>query len=409
MRILYVSTWLPYPPSNGARIRAYNLLRCLAAQHEVHLLSFIFSPDEEQYVPVLRALCADVRIVLHDPFQLSRLRGIVGLLSTRPRGVVGTYCQAMAQAVSQVTKVTRFDVLVAACASAGRYLLSVPDVPRLLEEQNSSTRMAHESYCAENRALSRLRKWVAWQKALRYERWLFPQFDSCSMVSSLDRDAVLASIPKMIQRVIVLPNGVDLEWNQPGLADPKPDTLVFNGSLTYGPNADSMRFFVAEVWPTLRRQRPRLTLTITGSYEGVDLSWLPDDGSVRLSGYLKDVRPTVAGSWLSVVPLRSGGGTRLKILEALALGTPVVSTSKGAEGLNLEAGSEVLIADEPEQLAERTLDVLRDAALRQSLAQHGRQAVEHRYSWEQIGSQMDAWLRSTVATRQAAPIRMEPE
>jgi glycosyltransferase involved in cell wall biosynthesis len=402
MRILYVSTWLPYPPDNGARIRAYNLLRYLAERHEVHLLSFMFSEDDEQYLPVLCSLCADVRVVLRDPFQLSALGTALGFLSPRPRGVVGTYCRDMDRAVCQVTERTLFDVHVAACAVAGRYLLRVPHVPRLLEEQNSSSRMAHESYRAERRTLPRLRRWVAWQKAVRYEHWLFPQFDACSMVSTADRDALLAAVPEMAGRVIVLPNGVDLERNRPGLADPQPDTLVFNGPLMYAPNAEAMRFFVTEVWPKVRRERPHATLMITGKSDGADLSWLPSDGSVRMCGYLEDVRPAVAGSWLSVVPLCTGGGTRLKILEALALGTPVVSTWKGAEGLDLAPGREVLIADEPGELAARTLQVLRDPALRERLSRNGRQAVEERYGWQRIGSDMDAWLRSVVAARQAA-------
>jgi glycosyltransferase involved in cell wall biosynthesis len=402
MRILYASTWLPYPPDNGAKIRAYNLLRYLALGHEVHLLSFMFSADDERYLPVLRGLCAEVRVVVGDPFQLSPLGSALGFLSPRPRGVVGTYCRDMDRAVSQVAERTRFDVLVAACAVAGRYLLRVPDVPRLLEEQNSSSRMAHESYRAERRTLPRLRRWVSWQKAMRYERWLFPQFDACSMVSAADRDALLAVVPEMAGRAIVLPNGVDLERNRPGLADPQPDTLVFNGPLMYAPNAEAMRFFVTEVWPRVRRERPHAALTITGKSDGADVGWLPGDGSVQLSGYLEDVRPAVAGSWLSVVPLRTGGGTRLKILEALALGTPVVSTAKGAEGLDLESGREVLIADEPDELAARTLQVLRDPALRERLSRDGRRAVEQRYGWQRIGADMDTWLRSVAAARQAA-------
>jgi len=179
---------------------------------------------------------------------------------------------------------------------------------------------------------------------------------------------------------------VDLDWAVPGLAEPKADSLVFNGALTYYANADAMRFFAGEILPRIRAQRPSVMLRITGRSDGVDLTWLSADGSVALTGYLDDVRPVVAGSWACVVPLRIGGGTRLKILEAMALGTPVVATSKGAEGLDITPDQEVLIADEPAAFAAQTVCLLGDPELRQRLAANARLLVEERYGWQAIGS-----------------------
>lgn len=396
MRILYASTWFPYPPDNGAKIRAFNLVRHLALRHEVHLLAFS-TEEEETHLDVLRDICSSVQVVRRDPFVMGRMGAVLGFLSLRPRGVVSSYSRAMEQAVRKVTGHTRFDVLVGACAPAGRYLTQVPVTPRVLEEQNSGTRMMWEAYRGETRAAGRLRRWVAYQKTLHYERWLFRQFDAVSMVSEPDRGAVLAAMPDMAGRVEVVPNGADLEWNRPGLAIPTPDTLVFNGPLTYSANADAMRSFVQEVLPLVRQHRPEVTLTITGRVEGVDLSWVPADGGVVLKGYLDDVRPAVAGAWTCVVPLRLGGGTRLKILEALALGTPVVSTAKGAEGLDLVPGQEILIADGPAELAEATLRLLREPSLRERLSAAGRRAVVDRYGWAEIGGRMDRWLTGIAA------------
>jgi glycosyltransferase involved in cell wall biosynthesis len=200
-----------------------------------------------------------------------------------------------------------------------------------------------------------------------------------------------------------LPNGVDLARNQPGPVEPLPDTLVFNGALTYYANAEAMRTFAGEILPRIREQRPEVRLKITGRSDGVDLGWLPADGSVALTGYLDDVRPAVAGSWACVVPLRTGGGTRLKILEALALGTPVVATPKGAEGLEVTPEQDILIAGEPAAFAAQTVRLLGDPQLRLRLAENGRHLVEEKYGWEAIGRRFTRMVESIAGARGRRP------
>jgi glycosyltransferase involved in cell wall biosynthesis len=146
-----------------------------------------------------------------------------------------------------------------------------------------------------------------------------------------------------------------------------------------------MRYFLREIYPLIRDQHNEVSLTITGSTKGVDLTTLMLDESVSLSGYVDDIRPLVAGSAVCVVPLRIGGGTRLKLLESMALGTPVVSTSKGAEGLDVVNGEHLLIADTPADFATCTLRLLCDTRLRRRLAINARQLVEEKYDWKQIG------------------------
>lgn len=402
MNILFVSTWFPYPLDNGSRIRVHYLLRALAERHEVRLIAFLPGEEEAAFIPTLEEWGVRLDFVKRDPFWRDRRKALLGHLSSRPRDVVSGYSLEMARLVSEATSRQQYDTVIASVAEVAPYALGVAGIPRILEEHNYMTSWMEEQYRAQRNPARRLLRWMTWQKRRRYECWLYPQFDGCSMVSEKDRRAVQSTIPEYTGKVEVIPNGVDLEWNQPGLSEPRPDTLVFNGSLTYYANADAMQFFASDILPYIQRQRPGVTLDVTGQMDGVDLAWLPRSGSVRPTGYLEDVRPAVAGSWACVVPLRIGGGTRLKILEALALGTPVIATSKGAEGLDLAAGHEILIADSPEQFAACTLEVLVDQGLRARLAQAGRRAVEERYGWKAIGSKMDGWLQSVVALRQAA-------
>jgi glycosyltransferase involved in cell wall biosynthesis len=181
-----------------------------------------------------------------------------------------------------------------------------------------------------------------------------------------------------------------------GLAEPQADRMVFNGSLTYAANLEAVRWFVAETLPLIRAARPEARLVVTGRTEGVDLAGVADQPGVELSGYLEDVRPAVAGSWLAVAPLLSGGGTRLKILEAMALGTPVAATPKGAEGLAARPGEEILIADKPGALAALCVRLLESPALRQAMAEKGRRLVEGRYGWEGIGERFCTLVEEMV-------------
>jgi glycosyltransferase involved in cell wall biosynthesis len=243
-----------------------------------------------------------------------------------------------------------------------------------------------ERYHSQHSILKRMAGWVTWQKCLRYERWLFPQFNLITMVSQRDCDQVARAIPSCKERLRMIPNGVDVVLNLPDLAVPKPDTLVFNGALSYYANADAMRYFLGEILPRIRVMHPNTILKITGRTDGIDLSQLSLDEHVILTGFLQDIRPVVSESWVCVVPLRLGGGTRLKILEAMALGTPVVSTSKGAEGLDVRDGENILLADDPEKFAQQTVRLLNDPGLRQYLAQNGRSLVEAKYSWAKISA-----------------------
>jgi glycosyltransferase involved in cell wall biosynthesis len=189
----------------------------------------------------------------------------------------------------------------------------------------------------------------------------------------------------------VVPNGVDLNRYQGDFGPVEPDTLVFPGALTYEANCEAIRFFLREIFPPIRQARPQATLYITGRTDGVDLSRLPLGEGVVLTGYLPDVRPRVARSAVCIAPLTLGGGTRIKILEAMALGTPVVATSKGAEGLEVTPGRDLLIADDPAGFAEAVVRVLASAELRASLSAAGRRVAE-RYDWRAIGGQLNAFL-----------------
>jgi len=398
MKILYLSTWFPYPPDNGSKLRVYHLLRALAQKHQVTLVSFAFATAQLDASGDLRDWCQQIHTVPVDPFEINRAGALSTFLSLRP--MASRPVAAMSQLTTGMMQSGDFEVVIASTEMMMDYALAAqPGTTRILEEHNSMARWAHERYQEASSTMHRLRCWTSWRKAARYTARTYPNFDLVTMVSEADRQATRAAAGADRLRVEVVPNGVDCQLNRPGLARPRPGALVYNGSLTYGANYDAMRWFLAEVYPRLKSQIPGVSLTITGSTRGVDLAGLTLDDTVHLTGFVDDVRLPVAGAELCVVPIRQGGGTRLKILEAMALGTPVVATTKGAEGLDVIDGEHLLLADDAETFAARTLDLLHNPILRQRLATRARQRVETHYDWRSIGACFAGLVEATAAQR----------
>lgn len=393
MRILFLSTWFPYPADNGSKIRVKYLLHALGQQHEVTLLSFAFGTAQPELANGL--CCTNIETIEVNPFVENQTGSVRRFLSTEP--VNYRPIEAMWKLVNKTLGETRFEVVIASTEVMATYALQAQsDTIKMLEEHNSLTRMMRERYESGVGLVSSVRQWVSWQKTWRYEAKLFNQFDLVTMVSEQDRELSERILTRDVGRVAVVPNGVDCEHNRPGLTTKQPHLLIFNGSLTYDANYDAMAYFLSDIYPLIRAQMPEVSLKITGSTEGVELELLVLDKTVLLTGYVEDVRIPVAGASICVVPLRQGGGTRLKILEAMALGTAVVSTAKGAEGLEVVDGEQLLIADDPGDFANRVVGLLGDDRLRKRLSANARRLVEEKYDWQQIGARFVALVEETV-------------
>ncbi len=390
MRVLFLSTWFPYPLSQGSKIRAYYLLRALAGQHDVCLISFADTQIQPEWTAHLSHLCSRVEIVERNPFSAGAARSFAGKLSLRPSTVVSTHSPEMADRARRVAAEWRPDCVVGLTFVTAPYALQTPGVPAIVDVDNLLSHMLYESYRNQHGGLRRLRAWLAWWKFRRYERELFQQFDAGIVVSQRDQRELgqLLPVAGRCRRIEVIANGVDLERNIAGLAAPVPGRMVFSGALSYHANYDAMQYFIGEVLPRIQAVEPAARLYITGRTDQVDLHGLAMTDRVVLTGYLDDVRPAVASAQVSVAPLRIGAGTRLKILEAMALGTPVVSTAKAAEGLEVDNGRHLFIEDTPEGFSRAVVALLRNSEQRESLIRQARQLVEDKYDWRAIGMRL---------------------
>ncbi len=382
MRLLFISWWWPYPADNGSRLRIYNLLRCLAAVHEVHLLSFAEDGDATpERIAHLRAFCTHVEAIPKPHYNPGGMKAALGYFSRWPRSLVDVYSPAMAQRVEMALQQQRIEVLVASELQTMRYLELAPALPAVLDE--AQVIIFRDQLAQLQNPASRFRAQLTLTKLEAAYARLIKRGVAITVASTTEK-AGFDQFASPGARVVIIPNGVDTATQRLGSESPQPNTLIYPGAVTYSTNYDAVSYFIREVLPRVRQQIPEVQFTVTGSTNGVDVRDLAAQPGVTFAGYLPEVAPAIRSSWAVVVPLRQGGGTRLKILEAMALGTPVISTRKGAEGLNLQHGENILLADEPGELAQAAVTLLNDPALRARLSEAGRALVEREYDWSVI-------------------------
>lgn len=395
MKILFVSRWYPYPADNGSKIRVYNLIKHLAASHELHLVSFATAETTAADLAAMSAYCRELEVIRYEPYQPWRLKAVAGLFSPKPRSVIDTYSPEMERVIKQKNATQAFDLVIASQIDMAPYALALPGVPKIFEEVELTTR--YEQFSRQAQPLKRAWSRLSWEKLSRYVAWLMVQFEGCTVVSDGEL-AQLRQIAPDYKPIEVIPNGVDTGYYAGNFGAPTADTLVYSGALTYKANFDAVDYFLREIFPLIRAQRPGVKLFITGKTEGVPVDQLPSQEAVVFTGYLDDIRPTLAQSRVNIVPLRLGGGTRLKVLESLAIGAPVVATPKGAEGLEVIPNRDLLIAEEPAQFAEAVIRLLQDPVLSQSLSRNGQQTVRNKYDWQIIGQKFNRFIETVAAT-----------
>lgn len=395
MHILFLSWWWPYPASNGSKIRIYHLLRGLAARHQVTLLSFAEADEASaDQVAHMREFCAHVEVIPKPTYHPGALKATLGFLSRWPRSLVDVYSPQMADRIRAVAEQTPVDVMVVSELQTLRYLELLPDVPGVLEEIEVT--IFHDRVAEASDRRSRMRAQLTLTKLQRALRVLMERGVAFTVVSESEREKIREFAPPNA-RIDVIPNGVDTRANLPDPADtPEADTLIYSGAVTYFANLDAITYCADEVLPRIRRERPNARLRVTGGTGSVDVSRLAAIPGMEFTGFLPSVADAVRRAQALMVPLRVGGGTRLKILEAMALGTPVIATRKGAEGLDVTDGLNILLADTPDELANAALRLLNAPDLRAKLAAGGRALVQQHYDWDDIAARLAALIEDTV-------------
>jgi sugar transferase (PEP-CTERM/EpsH1 system associated) len=398
MRILWVKAGGLVPLDTGGKIRSYHLLHELARRHEVTLFTFYAAHANDEHprlAPLFRRL---VLLPLDLPAPKSFAEGLYyarQLFSGLPYNIAKFCPPRVGRRLGELLQQEPCDLLLCDFAIAGGVVpWEAPPVKVLFAHNIEAAIWRRHGQVARN-PLWKLLSWREYYLMDRAERRYASRADAVVTVSEHDRRHFARSVAA--EKTFVIPTGVDVEYFQPAPSEEQAATLVFTGSMDWLPNEDAVVYFVDRILPRIRQEFPHATLWIVGRRPSARLKALAtSDTGIRVTGRVEDIRPYVRAAAVYIVPLRVGGGTRLKIFEALAMGKAVVSTTIGAEGLPVRDGENIVLADTPQDFASRVTDLLRDREHRRQLGIAARRLVERHYSWSAVARQFEDILEGVL-------------
>lgn len=398
MQILWVKVGGLWPLNMGGRLRSFHILSELCRRHPVTLVTTHGPGDDPEGLAAQLPWCEKVVSIPYAIPKRGTARFATALFrswfSPLPVDLWKCHIPALRHEVERLMAAGSADLCVA------DFLVAMPNVPLgrrvpvVLFAHNVEHTIWQRLTQVESRPWRRAVLEVEWRKIRRYERRACARASLTIAVSDIDRARLATNAPGA--RVHAIPTGVDASFFAPNGRPTRPLALVFSGSMDWYPNEDAILNFVGAILPCIRREVPKASLTVVGRNPSRRLRAAAVAAGVRITGTVEDVRPYVAEAAVYVLPLRVGGGTRLKLFEALAMEKAVVSTTVGAEGLPLVPGEHFIQADEPADFASAVVALLRDPARRRALGSAGRRLVEERYSWAKVGREFEAQCEEAI-------------
>ncbi len=389
MNILYLCHRFPYPPKRGGKIRPFNMIRHLSASgHQVTVCSLSRSPQETEEARGIAPYCADFAIgQVQEPLQVARM--VARLPIPTPSSMGYFYSTQLARRVQTLLKSQRWDLIFVHCSSVAQYVAHVQDVPKILDFGDMDSHKWFEYAHFKPFPLSMGYRLEGY-KMLLAEKRLARQFDLCTATTRLEWETLNSY--QTGSDTDWFPNGVDTNYFSPAEAPYDPDTISFIGRMDYYPNQECMARFCAHTWPLLQRMRPALKLLIVGADPSPAMRQLGELPGVSVTGSVADVRPYIRGSAVMVAPLQIARGTQNKILEAMAMGVPVVSSPIAAGGVDADATAHFLVADSPQAYAQAILRIVTDPSERTRLSETGRQRMLSHHAWPHSMRRLDTLI-----------------
>ena len=401
LSILYVSQMPASPPRFGAQARVHGLMTELASRHDLTAVMLVDNEfDIEECRLAMQAYCREV-ILIPNPHGrdglAKRLLQLRSLASARSFERLRVTVPAMQQALEEVLRSRRFDIVNLEFTYLGhcdlRQAPSCEKLPQLVVDSHEiAYDLARQFAQSGNSRGRRLFAGANWRKLRREELAAYRAADGVCLCSAADEQRLLEQVPGISTAVI--PNAADVEYFQPRPTDPSPDgrTVVYFGLLSTVPNVDGVTHFVRDIWPQIVEAHPQVRFKIIGGRPPPALLALAGP-RVELTGFVPDLRPHLAAAAAVVVPLRLGGGTRLKIVEAMAMGKAIVSTTLGAEGIEAVPGRDLLIEDQPAAFANAVSRLLNDHSSAARIGQSARRLAVERYAWSGAARALEGFYR----------------
>jgi sugar transferase (PEP-CTERM/EpsH1 system associated) len=381
MRILFLCHRLPYPPKRGGKIRPFNMIRHLSRRHEVTVATVARSAAEVAEGQDLRKYCHELHVG-QIPTYAGWGRFGLYTATTYPATFGYFYSPALDRTVQTLLATRDFEAIFVHCSSMGPYVARHRGCRKMLDYGDADSEKWLE-YARASRFPLSLGFALEGRKVRRYERWLAEGFDACSVNAPREREVLGQYVDKPIY---VFPNGVDLDYFRPqregGPASPA--RVVFTGNMSYKPNVEAVGDFVSRILPRVWARRPETEFYIVGMDPSPAVRRLADGRRIVVTGRVDDVRPYFDAATVAVAPLRIARGLQNKVLEAMAMRVPVVASPAAFNGINAEAGRDVLVADGPESFSRSVVSLLDDPLLRDRHAAAARTCVERNHDWARI-------------------------
>jgi glycosyltransferase involved in cell wall biosynthesis len=398
LRLLFVTHFFPYPPIGGGRIGYFNPIRYLSRRIEIVLVSII-DPTSVQFVDEMNRYCLDVKV-----HQTRRSRYVAlgrGLFGEPPGTAAKYYDPEFGRLIQSAIEEWNIDLVELQHLNTASYRAWVGPAPVLLREHNIEYKVWERQAQYANNVLERLYVSMVAPRIKAYEATVAPQFDRCITVSEADTGYLRDVAPTA--KIETIPSGVDTEYFMSGDDFPEePYAIVLTGGFSWQPKQHNLRVLLTQIFPRIRARLPNATLTVVG--QGV-----PDEfhalaykiPGVTLTGGVPDVRPYLRKAALAINYLETGGGIALKVLEAMAMRKPVLSNSLGCEGIRVQHGENVFLADGVESFAEAAVLLLQNTSIRQRIAEGGYQLAKKEYGWDRLADQFEDCYASVLSERSA--------
>jgi len=382
MKILFLCHRMPYPPKRGGKIRPFNMIRHLSRSHEVTVATLARTAQEWADAQELRRYCPDLHVGRVSWLGSWARFGLFGLMG-RPATFGYFHSPALVRSVQRLLSTRGFDAILVHCSSMGAYVGTHRGCRKVMDFGDADS----AKWCEYSKTASFPFSWgfrVEGKRVREAERRLGAQFHACSVNAPRERDELASYVRTPIS---VIPNGVDLEYFQPGRTTGRgymPNRIIFTGNMSYRPNVDAVRHLVAAVLPGVCHEVPDAQLCIVGMDPSPAVRRLADGDRVIVTGRVDDVRSYFDSAAVAVAPLRVARGLQNKVLEAMAMRVPVVASPAAFEGISAVAGRDLLVAADPQEFSRAVVTLLRDSAARERYAAAGRTCVESNHNWSRL-------------------------
>jgi sugar transferase (PEP-CTERM/EpsH1 system associated) len=390
MTILYLAHRIPYPPNKGEKIRAFHQIRYLARQHRVHLACLADEKEDLRYIKELEKYCASVDAVYRKR-TVAKLLAALALCTSTPLSVAFFASRKLKNQVAQKLKSEQVDRIFVSSVAMAQYVRWESGIARIIDfvdVDSEKWRLYADRHAFPYSWIYRLEA----SRLAAYEEEIAKVFDCSILVSKKEVDLLQRCVKE--RPISFIGNGVDINYfSHTGVSDNKQPLIVFTGVMDYFPNVDAVRYFCNEIFPLIRDILPAAEFSIVGRNPMWQVQRLGRQPQVTVTGSVPDVRPYLARAMIAVVPLRIAGGIQNKVLEAMAMGLPVVGTSKAFQGIQATGANGICVADDPRKFAQEVLSLLQDPERRYRCALQARRYVERYHRWEEYGASLDHLLQ----------------